>query len=186
MTDVQICNLALARIGGPRIVTIGESTVAGEACDLFYANTYDMALRAHDWKCAIKRASLAQNATAPIFGWDYGYALPPDCLRVIEMNKQDYGFDVEGRNLLTDETTAKIRYVSRVTTGTLDPLCVQSIYVHLAIELVIPIGKKADMKKELSEELEQRVLPEATKANAIEQLIPDYSKEQSSWMDARM
>jgi len=185
VTDVDICNLALARLGATAITTIGEATVNGELCDRFYSNTYDKTLRSQKWRCALKRASLAQT-TAPLFEWDFAYSLPSDCLRVLRMERQDYVFTVEGRELLTDQDTGNIVYISRTLTGNLDPLCVQAIYINLAIELSHAITGSRDMSKVLHEELWQIILPEATKANMIENLESDIDKVKSGWADARI
>jgi len=185
VTDVDICNLALARLGGKAITTIGESTVNGELCDRFYQNTYDKTLRSQKWRCAIKRAELGQSTT-PLFEWDFAYPLPSDCLRVIRMERQDYVFTVEGRELLTDQDTGNIVYISRILTGNLDPLCVQAIYINLAIELSHPLTGNPAMSKVLHEELWQTILPEATKANMIENLESDIDKVKSGSADARI
>jgi hypothetical protein len=186
VSDIDICNLALSRLGAAPIVTLTEETQNGELCKRFYSVVYDRVLRTFAWKCAMERVALAA-VTAPAFGWDYAFALPasPYCLRVIEMDDPSYEFDVEGRKLLTDRSTAKIRYISRAQTGNLDPHCVQAVYINLAIELTHSIVGKDTIKNTLYEELLEKIMPDATKANMIEQLVPDYNKIKSGWIDAR-
>jgi hypothetical protein len=186
VSDVDICNLALARIGGMSITALTEGTTNGELCGRFYSTVYDRVLRSYDWKCAIERQELS-SGTTPSFGYDFAYILPADpfCLRVIQLERRDYEFTVEGRKLLTNETTAKIKYVSRAPTGNLDPLCVQVIYISLAIELAPSIAQDKKLTALLVEELNTVILPEATKANAIEALEPDYNRIKSGWLDAR-
>jgi len=59
MDQVTICNLALARLGDSRIVTIGDAKPEAEYCSLFYNQTRDECLRAHPWNFATKRAALS-------------------------------------------------------------------------------------------------------------------------------
>ena len=81
------------------------------------------------WNCLIKRADLAKDASGPTYGYSNSYTLPTDpfCLRVLEFSNgtSTYPFDnltnntggsvfvIEGRKLLTDEDTAKIKFVAR-------------------------------------------------------------------------
>ena len=74
-------------------------------------------------KVALARQELGQLAATPLFAWDFQFQLPtsPYCLRVLTLNDDpamgDPGDDfvVEGRVLLTDESSAKIKYIKRIT-----------------------------------------------------------------------
>jgi hypothetical protein len=185
VSDVDICNLALSRLSATPIVTIGEATVNGELCQRFYAVVYDRVLRAHNWKSAIERVTLGQ-VTAPIMDdYDFAYQLPPDCLRVMHINKQDDAFTVEGRKLLTNRATVIIKYVSRTATGNLDPSLLWVMYLTLAIELSLPVTGDKETKESLYKELIESAWPDATMANVIEELEEDFDKKHSSWIDSR-
>ena len=87
--------------------------------------------REHVWNSLIRRAELSQETTKPPFGYDFQYQLPTDpfCLRVLEFSNGNLSypqdnmmthtgdpvFVIEGRKLLTNEDTAKIKYISRIT-----------------------------------------------------------------------
>jgi uncharacterized protein YqgV (UPF0045/DUF77 family) len=62
---------------------------------------------------------LARSSTAPLWGYDYQYALPSDCLKVLELEEHNddttVEYSIEGRMLLTNAETCTILYVSRVT-----------------------------------------------------------------------
>ena len=126
---VEISNNALNAIGATNITSMDENSKAARVINQVYANVRNEVFRAHPWNCLIKRASLAQDATGPAYGYSYSYTLPADpyFLRVLEYSNGSftYPFDnltnnaggsvfvIEGRKLLTDETVAKIKYVSR-------------------------------------------------------------------------
>jgi hypothetical protein len=64
MDDVTICNLALARLGDSRIVTMNDSKPEAEYCTLFYGATRDEVLRGHPWNFATTRAALSLSWVA--------------------------------------------------------------------------------------------------------------------------
>ena len=61
-----------------------------------------------------KRVELAQSTTTPAWGFKFKYDLPGDCLRLLKILDFDSNYRVEGRSILSDNTTMKILYISRV------------------------------------------------------------------------
>lgn len=53
MTDVEICNLALAHLGEAPISSLSDDTTAGRACNQLYLITRDAVLRSHRWNFAV-------------------------------------------------------------------------------------------------------------------------------------
>jgi len=112
--------------------------------------------RSHPWNCLINRAELAQETSSPAFGYTYQYALPtnPYCLRVLEFSNgslsypQDNMFSntggpvyvIEGRKLLTDEGTARIKYIGRVTDpNEYDASLIEALAARLAMEIAYAV-----------------------------------------------
>jgi hypothetical protein len=152
----DICNLALGHLGESPIESMDEDTAAARACALFYSPTRDAAIRAHRWNFAQERLALAQNEATPAFGWSYAYTLPGDCLRVVELNDTEIGdvltdeCVIEGRNLLTNASTANVVYLKRIEDVSLyDPLFVEAFAIKLAIALSEKVrgttGKTGDL-----------------------------------------
>lgn len=137
MTETDICNMALSRLGEARIVSLSDSTTAGRLAALHYAPTRDAVLRSHRWNFALRRATLSEMAAAPAFGWAHQFHLPADWLRVCELNASEEGlgreWKIEAGTLLTDAETAQIVYVARVTEAEqFDPLFAQALALKLA------------------------------------------------------
>jgi hypothetical protein len=65
MTDVQICNQALLRLGEPEINALNGTDRASTLCNAFYASTVQEVLRGHRWNFAIKRAILEPAQVTP-------------------------------------------------------------------------------------------------------------------------
>lgn len=160
---VSICNRALTQLGANLITSLDDSSTEANVMKAAFDEVRDTVLREAKPTCATFRAVLAQNASGPAFGWDKSYQLPADpyCLAVLKLDEATHAseWEVEGRQLVTDYGTAKIKYIGRVTdTGQLDPLTVTAIAMRLAAETCYAItqnaGKEERMWKKADEALE--------------------------------
>ena len=130
-SQVDIANYALNLLGASNISSFDENSKAGRLVNQFYEGTRDSVFRSHPWNGLIRRAKLPPKTETPDFGYAYQYALPtnPFCLRVLEFSNGTLSypqdnmvsnsggpvFAIEGRKLLTDEGTVKIKYVAKIT-----------------------------------------------------------------------
>lgn len=182
-SQVDICNQALTAIGHKTIANIDEQNEAARKCKVYYQQAVDATLRAYNWNCAMARAELAQETATPTFGFSYQYALPADCLRVLQLERLDLKFKVEGRKLLTNESSAKILYIKRIGAGELDPLLVDAVAARLAAELAYALSNNRSLA-ELMMEIYERKKTEAACIDAQEG-TPD-ELEVDSWLNARL
>jgi len=174
-TEVSICSNALRKLGDDPITSLTDDTERARLCNSFYESSRDSCLRSHPWNFAITRATLAQLSTTPAYGFSYQYALPTDpyCLRVLEMEYQDYIFKIEnlaeqGRVLLTDEGEAKIIYIARVTDPSLfDSMFVDVLTAKLAVDLAYPITNSTTLQAQM-QKLFERKLSEARSLDSTE------------------
>ena len=179
-TEVSICSTALRKLGDDPITSLTDDTERARLCNAFYETARDSLLRSHPWNFAITRASLTQLSTTPAYGFAYQYALPTDpyCLRVLEMEYQDYIFKIEnlateGRVLLSDEGTAKILYIGRITdTALFDSLFVDTLTAHLSVKLAYPITNSTTLQAQMHK-LYQAKLSEARSVDGQEGFIDD-------------
>lgn len=82
---VDICNLALARLGDEATVSSidpPEGSAQAEHCARFYPIARDSMLEAHQWTFCTKRTNPPLIATT-INQWAYAYAVPADLMDVI-------------------------------------------------------------------------------------------------------
>lgn len=151
---VDISNAALNTLGASNITSLTEDSKAGRLINQRYSDVRDAVFRSHNWNSLIRRASLARNTVAPAFGYLHQYPLPTDCLRVLEFSNGTLTYPkdnmtdnsggpvyvIEGRELLTDETTVFIKYISRVEDpNEYDTLLVDTIAARLAMEICYAI-----------------------------------------------
>ena len=165
VTEVSICSNALRKLGDDPITSLTDNTERARLCNGFYEPARDSILRSHPWNFAITRATLAQLSATPAYGFSYQYALPTDpyCLRVLEMEYQDYIFKIEhlagtGRVLLTDESTAKILYIGKIVdTAQFDSLFVDTLTAKLALDLAYPITNSVKVQENMFNLLQQKL-----------------------------
>ena len=164
-TEVSICANALRRLGDSPIVSLTDDTERARLCNAFYSEARDEVLRSHPWNFAITRQQLSQLSTTPLYQYSYQYALPTDpyCLRVLEMEYSDYVFKIEhlagtGRVLLTDEGTAKIIYIARVTdTAQFDSLFIDTLTAKLSVDLAYPVTGSVQLQQNMQKLFESKL-----------------------------
>jgi len=179
-TEVSICSNALRRLGDDPITALTDDTERARLCNAFYVPSRDLVLRLHPWNFAVTRATLAQLSDTPAYEYAYQYALPADpyCLRVLEMQYKDYVFKIEhyasqGRVLLTNEGTAKILYIAKVTdTAQFDSMFVDVLTAKLAVDLAYPVTNSVKLQDQM-QKLFQQKLSEARSVDGQEGFIDD-------------
>lgn len=181
MTPVDICNMALGRLGEAKIISLDDASKPARTCKLFYEQTRDACLRAHRWNFAKDRATLSRLTADPAFGWEAAYTLPTDCLRVLSLNgeteEEGEEFDIEGRKLLTDSTSAQIVYIKKVTDSEqFDSLFCEALSALLASKVAVSLTGSQSRADDLRREYESLVKPAAVKVDASE------SKPRKSYM----
>lgn len=210
MTSVtDICNLALTRIGHSQITSLDENSKGADLCSLHYPICRDAVLRAHPWNFAIRRATLAQSATAPNHEFTYYHVLPSDCLKVIRTNWEADGltstaiysypdsvnvWDSEyrlesvsgvGKCIATNESVVKIEYIAQITdTSLFDPLFVDLLAQRIAAEIAVAFTDTQTVTKTMWD-IYQAKLAEARTTDAQEG-TPRETVDVSPWIAARV
>lgn len=155
--EVDICNLALARLGDSATVASidpPEGSAQAEHCARFYPIARDTLLEMHAWKFATRRSALAQAATNPVTNWAYAYLEPANVLRLLAiLPNESYGdekpqpYETETGSdgttlILSNQSTAVARYIVRVTdSAKFSPLFVEALSWLLASYLAGPVIK---------------------------------------------
>ena len=111
---VDICNGALNQLGATTILSLTEDSKNARLCNSRFTQVRDAVFRSHPWNCLQTRVELASSTTAPAWGFSYKYDLPGDCLRLLKILDYDSNYKVEGRSILSNNSSMKILYISRV------------------------------------------------------------------------
>lgn len=186
---VEICNLALQRLGANPISSLSDGSKNARECALVFPSARDALLRRHWWNFAKKRVNLAPIVASEqpqCFG-AVAFELPPDYLKRCppdrEWNFGDEDFQIEGRTILTSRvryptplgtsTSAQapylpLKYIWRVDDPTLfDPCFEEALVIEIAIRLCERLTQSNTKKADLNNAMKDAV-EEAKKANAID------------------
>jgi hypothetical protein len=167
-SEVDICNLALARLGQPPIASI-EGDDLPRPADIM-ARHYPMTRRRllrgpRVYNFAKSYGSAPQDsALTPAFGFGAAYKLPNDFLRLLGLgdvtDNDDVPaalYDVVGRHIYTDEGTngvLKLHYIKdEVLVGMWDALFVNLIRLELAKDTAYAFTLKPSLITQLDDEL---------------------------------
>ena len=183
-SETEICNLALGLIGSPRINALTDETVSAIKCRLHYPQVRDALLRSHWWRFATARKTLSQDTTDPDFQWDNQFDLPTDFLRMKALYNTNYSYDLEGKKLLTDDDTAEIVYIRKVTdVAQFDPLFVDILSLQLAVILAEAIAQD----RLLMRELEAKLVPYMAQVRTIDRQETNTKgrADQDRWVDRK-
>jgi hypothetical protein len=192
--ETTVLNDALLQIGADPITGIDDGTANANVCKQFYPNLRDALIRAHHWNFAMKRATLAADAVAPLFGFSSQFTLPADLLKIVEYSGGNpvvvggsvttplfaipQRYVIEERKLLTNDTIVMIVYLSRVTNPDLwDGLFYQLVTTWLASKLALSIAKDASKAKALLEMATNLLLPMASAVDGQEGTIVPYESD---------
>ena len=121
----SVINAALMRCGAAGVNLAFQDSPAAQAAEAAYQRSLDVCLSLYPWPFAVRLVRLAENAQAPAFGWRHAYALPADCVRVMDVRVHDGAgrvsmgsevvevrYELVGRDIHTDAESVALRYVS--------------------------------------------------------------------------
>lgn len=191
ISSTKICNLALIELGQKRITDITEDSDTARYCNEIYEQERNEALTdgpEKGWKFARHRESVAIDATAPEFEFDYRFAVPsdPPCLQVVSV--QVGGVEVidwirEEDYILTNEEDAEvdITYIKEVTDEAKFPThFVKYLAAKMAVKLAYRVAQNVALGERLEEKLEKRIRPRAIAKDNLEIYVED---ENHDWID---
>ena len=112
---VDINNAALNQLGASTILSLTEDSKNARICNARYTQIRDSVFRSHPWNCLQKRVELSSSTTTPAWGFSFQYDLPGDCLRLLRILDYESNHKVEGRSILSNNSSMKILYISRIT-----------------------------------------------------------------------
>lgn len=147
MNQVEICNMALLRLGHDRtIADLEEQSAEAGYLRTFWDSCRQATLRAGAWNFAIRTVTLASSLDTSD-EWDFVYSLPTKCLRAIEIvniyskaPEDRIPYEVRGRQLFTDQSDAKLKYVVDIDDENLfDAEFVDALTYRLAAEIAMPL-----------------------------------------------
>lgn len=192
-SEVDLANMALTMLGQQPIAALTDNNNRAKLADKRLADVRDTVLRAHQWNCCIKRASLSAHGTAPVWGYSNRYQVPTDFVRLVstESNTTDYRIEAGNQGespllfILTDDTEMKILYVAKITSvAQMDSSLVQAIACRLAADIAVAVtgdaAHEASMMKKYQMVVSQAMFEDSASHNFLETIRG------GEWLEARL
>lgn len=169
VSSIDICNIALLRLGHDEIASFSEKSKEARYCSRFYDRMRRTTLRSHPWNFATRFAKLAL-LTATVTDYDYVYALPADevrslyivnPLRYINSSSPSMRMDPapqipfevrsvagSGKVLVCGQVDAELAYVADIQDpNEFDDQFIDALSHRIASELAMPLAGKPSLQK---------------------------------------
>ena len=143
LTDVEICSIALVKIGANAISSFDDETVEADVGRHLYEVTLRALIAAHPWHFSLFETALQQVDEPSQAGYSHVFALPTDVLRVISAGassrSRGLDFRVAGDRLYANSTEVVLNHQRRPATEIFPAFFVQVLVAKLAAELCLPL-----------------------------------------------
>ena len=192
MNDVEICNDAIGLVGSTDFIQslTDPNSAMARRCNRYFEPAVERVLRKHNWSSATKVIELAQNIAAPAIEYDFSYALPSDCVKVINIYGDSTAYSpydrwrVVKRNINTDLGKVYLKYVQFPEDyQDLDILLADAITYELALKLA-PAQMKDIKLYSILFQASRQACAEAKAMDTMEN--KELYVENSVWEDARL
>ncbi len=170
-SSVEICNLALLRIGQDSIPSFEDNTsLASKKCRLIYEQSKSFLLSQYSWTFALKtfNPNVLDNLSS-IKEYKYKYSLPVNFLRlvgvydsfgnkVVAIGPMKKPYVLEGQSLLTDLKDIAIKYVHDVDVESdFSAMFIECLVLDLAIRLTKVFNDSSTYLQQLQMEFEAMI-----------------------------
>lgn len=173
--DIELCSMALAKIGASPIASFDEPSIEAKTARLLYEPTLESLLRSHPWRFSLKTAAPLPAEIAPFMGYERSFKLPHDALRTvsgIDSSSRHCAYRVVAGLVLSDADLKHLTYQYRPDSAIFPQHFMQSLTIRLAAEFCLPITRscsRADILQKLaSVELRLARLIDSQQAEPIE------------------
>ena len=156
MDKVDVCNMALSRIGIENIEVLTEASEPARACSQFYDHCRRVVLRKYPWTWATRRVQLAELTEKPQ-GFSYAYRYPSSCLALRKLYNARFdnipaytGYqivsDTAGRVIYTNVSNVSAEYTADIEdTGLFDEQFIEALSWKLAGAIAFRLTGNAQM-----------------------------------------
>lgn len=169
-SPVDVCNIALRRLGADAIVAFTEGTSRASLCEQLYQPTVDRCLREHTWNFAQIRVALAAQVATPVWGYAKQFTIPtiPLCLKINRVDPPGTPYDIEqtinaigevqGKVIVCDEPEISIRYTARIEDVTQwDSSFTDYVADSLAAQMAQPLVESASLAEKFAKQAYEKL-----------------------------
>lgn len=161
-SEVDICNMALRKLGAEPITSIDNPTTeVGELCQLNFDLARDCVLEEHTWNFALRRAVLDPTGNDPAWGDDVEHQIPQGVIAIARCYRSQNTRDLlpaenwrrSGAYVYANSSPLYAEVIERVEDLSRWPgLCRAALAVRLAAELAVPVTHDVELEQKLWQE----------------------------------
>lgn len=179
LTPLDICNLALAKLGEAPIPAIdANGSPAARLCYSHYHPVRREVLCTNRWSFASVLTTLSSDTESS--PKTYTHHLPQDCLRVLEVSCP--GWTLRGRSIYCPNASIRLLYIAdEEETSLFEPLFIEALATRLACKLCIPLTSSTTAREALTQEYHRLALPQAAHINALQDRSNDTHPLYALW-----
>lgn len=143
LSDVEICSVALVKIGAAGIASFDDDTVEAEVAGRLYEVTVRGLIASHPWHFTLAESDLAPLDEPRQAGFSNVFQLPAAQLRLISAGAsyraRGIDYRVAGDRLYCNSERVVLSYQRRPETSTFPAFFVQAVIARLAAEFCLPL-----------------------------------------------
>ncbi|MFW5680288.1 MAG: hypothetical protein ACOC3D_08465 [Pseudomonadota bacterium] len=162
LTDLQLCNAALVKLGSTPIVSFDDPDAAADIARTLYPLVSDTVLSTHPWSFTLRQAALTALPTPPMADFKRRFALPADFLRALYIDNRGAAprYAIVGDELQSDADRVVLTYQARPPEASFPPFFATALTARLAAEFCIPLTENSS-RAEALDRLAERELERA-------------------------
>ena len=175
LSKKEVYNNALSKVCRKRITSVDDDSFESNLCNELYSKALDDAISEHSWSSLIKRIKLVETLGSPVMTYAKSFQLPNDFNRLInayystDSDSFDFIWEIQGTELLTDETSVYIKYVSKpATTEVMSAPLTNVLVQKIAIALAFPMNADPAREDQLIAQYETNILPRAKSIDSMD------------------
>ena len=190
-SQIQVVNDALRIIGAARVTGLTGATKSEMLALDAWETVWKTEIEAHAWAFALKRQSIAALSDVPLEPYEYAYALPADCLSVIdipELHRRQWSMEtINDQKAIvtryTDGGALTLRFItSGVDVSNWPNTFARAVAAKLAMSLCEPITQ-SNTKLEYASAQYEDAIRVARRTDAIQ--MPPQEQAVDEWIAAR-
>ena len=162
-SKIDIASNALLLLGDTPIASFDEAGAGPQSVANLYELNYLRCVQSHLWGFSRKQQDLSQNVVAPLFGYQYSYALPADMLKATYLESQ-LDYQIYQTTLYTNDSSAQLDYMTRPDEGIIPAYFEDYVTNSLAAMVSIAVTDRAT----LIDRMENRAISSFRHASAID------------------
>lgn len=162
LTDLQLCNAALVKLGATPISSFDDADAAAAIAQSLYPLIVEAVLSAHPWSFTLKRAQLTAATGSPPVDFKRRYPLPADFLRALYIDNRGASprYAVIGSELHSDADAVVLTYQFRPAEASFPAFFRTALVARLAADFCIPLTENISRAESL-DRLAERELERA-------------------------